>query len=182
MAVVVWCAVRIIAVSAILVFASALSLRAQAIAERSAFLDAGRAERSAFLNASRAAPSAPDSFDRIFIPAAAAAAVGGGLGYELGLRWRFLGSTDAQAKRREALLLGLIGGTIASGAATLIAADDSHDIVTRKAFTGALTGVVPATALAAAATMPLPDWLQKPVGVLVYGIVQGGVTAWMAGK
>jgi len=171
MAVVVWCVARIAIAGAAFMLASTLSLRAQ---------DAASYTNSAA--ASAIAPSAPDTFDKLFLPASAAATIAGGLGYEIGMRWRFLGSTEEQAKRREALLLGLIGGTVASGIATLVVADDADGIVTRKAFTGALTGVVPAAALAAAATIPVPEWLQKPVGALVYGVVQGGVTAWMAGK
>lgn len=135
-----------------------------------------------FAGTSAVAPSAPDAFGRLFLPAAAAAAGGGALGYELGMRWRFLGSSEEQAKRREALLLGLVGGTVGSGIATWATANNADGISVRKAFTAAVTGVVPAAVLSAAATLPMPRWLQKPVGVIVYGVVQGGVTAWMAGK
>lgn len=138
--------------------------------------------RSASASASAAAPSAPESFDRLFLPAVAAATAGGAIGYEIGMRWRFLGSSTEQAKRREALLLGLTGGTVASGLATWAVAEKVDDIGAGKALMAAFTGVVPAAALSAAATLPLPGWLQKPVGAIVYGVVQGGVAAWMAGK
>lgn len=162
--------VRIAGIAAVLLFTFALTAHAQEVGARS-------------ISSTSAAmpPSAPDAFDQLFLPATAAAAVGGGVGYEIGMRWRFLGSTPQQAPRREALLLGLVTGTVASGVAAWVASD-ADEVGAGDAFEAALTGVVPAAALAAAATLPLPQWLQKPVGVLVYGVIQGGMTAWMAGK
>lgn len=161
-----------------LIVAPALSLQAQTASHPA--IAGGVSPISA--GTSSVAPSAPDAFGHLFLPAATAAAGGGAIGYELGMRWRFLGSSEEQAKRREALLLGLVGGTVGSGIATWATANDADGISVGKAFTAAVTGVVPAAVLSAAATLPMPRWLQKPVGVIVYGVVQGGVTAWMAGK
>ncbi|HSL72698.1 MAG TPA: hypothetical protein VK864_20775 [Longimicrobiales bacterium] len=123
----------------------------------------------------------PAEFSTLF-PAAAAAAAGGALlGYELGLHWRFLGSTPERAREREAVLGALLVGGTASALGACLRTDDP-DIGAKECLDGAVIGLVPATVIAAAVSWKLPGWLQPVAAIIVFGVLEGGVTAWIASQ
>lgn len=116
------------------------------------------------------------------LPAASISAAGGGaLGYWIGSEWRFLGSEGAAVYRREAPLLAIVTGGLAAAAGACLRTDDPV-VTTKKCLDGAVIGTVPAVVIAGAASSVLPQKWQRWIAPLVYGFIEGGLTAWNAAR
>jgi hypothetical protein len=116
------------------------------------------------------------------LPAASVAAtVGGATGYWIGSQWRFLGSTGNEVHRREAPLLGIVAGSLASAAGACMSASDAS-VSAKKCLDGAVIGTVPAVAIAGAVSVVLPARWRRWVAPVVYGFIEGGITAWNAAR
>lgn len=116
------------------------------------------------------------------LPAASVSAtVGGSAGYWLGTKWRFLGSNETEVHRREAPLLGITAGALAAAAAACAVSDDTS-VTTKRCLDGAVIGTVPAVVIAGAVGSALPRKWRRWVMPLVYGLFEGGVTAWNAAR
>ena len=113
--------------------------------------------------------------------ASVSAAAGGAFGYWLGSEWRFLGSEGNAVYSREAPLAGIIVGGLASAAGACLRTDDPF-VTTKKCLDGAVIGTVPAVVLAGAASSVLPEKWRRWVAPLVYGFIEGGITAWNAAR
>ena len=116
------------------------------------------------------------------LPAASvSAALAGRGGYWLGTQWRYLGSTAARVHEREAPLLGVAAGALGAAAGACLATKDPS-VTARRCLDGAVIGTVPAVALAGAVSHALPSKWRPWIAPLVYGFIEGGITAWSAAR